>query len=63
MRLADQLPCLGHVRNVLLIVAITALMAIATALIAYVFDLLPMTGKQAAAARMLATAIDFKAPS
>lgn len=32
---------MGHVRNVLLIIAITVLMAVATLAIAYVFDMFP----------------------
>ena len=41
MPLAHRLPELGHVRNVLLIIAITVLMAVATLAIAYVFDMIP----------------------
>ena len=36
--------CLGQVRNVALIIAITAAMALATAAITYVFDFIPLAG-------------------
>jgi hypothetical protein len=41
--------CLGQVRNVALIIAITAAMALATVAVTYVLDLVPMAGKLAVA--------------
>ena len=35
---------MGQVRNVVLIIAITAAMALATAAITYVFDFIPLAG-------------------
>jgi hypothetical protein len=42
--------CLGQVRNVALIIAITAVMALATVAITYVFDFIPLTGAKFAGA-------------
>jgi hypothetical protein len=39
---------MGQVRNVALIIAITAAMALTTVAITYVLDLIPMAGKLAA---------------
>ena len=41
---------MGQVRNVALIIAITAIMALATVAIIYVFDFIPLTGAKFAGA-------------
>lgn len=48
---------MSQMRNVLLIIAIAAAMAIATVAIAYLFDMLPIGGKAVKAAGSLAAAL------